>query len=47
VGDSLRRLGMSWRVTRRTEEGVFTIYVEQALPGRKEEGEVSAQPENQ
>jgi hypothetical protein len=47
VGDSLRRLGMSWRVTRRTEGGVSTIYVEQALHGKNEEGEVSAQPKIQ
>ena len=47
VGDTLRRLGRSWRVTRRTGGDVLTIYVERAASGTNQEGEASAPPDDQ
>jgi hypothetical protein len=47
VGDTLRRLGKSWRVTRRTEGDVFTIFVERAAHGTNQKGEASAPPDSQ
>lgn len=39
VGDTLRRLGVTWRVTRRTEGDVLTVHVERAKRETDGEGE--------
>jgi hypothetical protein len=45
VGDTLRRLGTTWRVTRRRQEDVLTIYVERVEHATKREAEAIATPE--
>jgi hypothetical protein len=47
VGETVRRRGVTWRVTRQTQEDVLTIYVERAEHATHREGEAIALPDRQ